>query len=361
MVPMLRDQAANTEKKRRLPQEIIDAFHTTGILRAATPTRFGGYGLDFDVVFDVAAELGRGCGSTGWCYTIWASHNWIAGMFPEQAQMEYWPGSSDTISSTSFNPSLGTVSAAEGGYRVSGRWQFASGCDAATWMLIVGNCPEGPRMLMVPEPDYAIEDTWFVSGLRGTGSKDIVIEDAFVPEYRSVSMHDMREARTPGRKVHDSANYRIPMRSILTFTLAAPVVGMAQGALEAFENSKQLADVPSAHMRLGESAAEVSAARLIMQHDSSEIFERARTGEMPTLDDRVRYRRDQAYVARLCVQAVNRLFEASGGQALFDSSAIQRFHRDVHAASHHVSLTWDIVAEQYGRVRLGLEPNSPEF
>ena len=361
LVSMLRDQATNTEKKRRLPQEIIDAFHTTGILRAATPTRFGGYGLDFDVVFDVAAELGRGCGSSGWCYTIWASHNWIAGMFPEQAQKEYWAESPDTLSSTSFNPARGTVTATDGGYRVSGRWDFASGCDAASWMLIVGNGPEGPLMLLVPKADYEIEDTWFVSGLRGTGSKDITIEDAFVPKHRGVLLEDMREARAPGRSVHDTANYRIPLRSILTFTLAAPIVGMAQGAVETFEADKHLADVPSVHMRLGEAAAEVQAARLIMRHDSREIFARAEHNGMPTLDDRVRYRRDQAYVAKLCVQAVNRLFEASGGQSLFDSNAIQRFHRDVHAASHHVSLSWDNVSEQYGRVRLGLEPTSQEF
>ena len=360
LVPVLRDRAAATEQLRCIPQETIDAMHSAELLRAAQPARFGGLGLDFDVVFDVAAELGRGCGSTGWCYTIWASHNWLVGMFPEQAQKDYWAESPDILSSTSFNPARGTVTGTDGGYRVSGRWDFASGCDAASWMLIVGNGPEGPLMLLVPKADYEIEDTWFVSGLRGTGSKDITIEDAFVPKHRGVLIEDMREARAPGRSVHNTANYRVPLRSLLTFTLAAPIVGMAQGAVETFEAAKHLAEVPSIHMRLGEAAAEVQAARLIMQHDSREVFARAERNGMPTLDDRVRYRRDQAYVAKLCVQAVNRLFEASGGQSLFDSNALQRFHRDVHAASHHVSLSWDNVAEQYGRVRLGLEPTSQE-
>jgi 3-hydroxy-9,10-secoandrosta-1,3,5(10)-triene-9,17-dione monooxygenase len=191
--------------------------------------RFGGLGLDFDVVFDVAAELGRGCGSTAWCYSIWASHNWLAGMFPERAQEEYWGDSPDTLSSTSFNPSRGKVAATEGGYEVSGRWDFSSGCDAASWVLVIGNGPEGPLMLMLPKCDHRIEDGWFVSGLRGTGSKDIIIKGAFVPDYRSVLMQDLREARSPGRNLHNTPNYRIPLRSILSFTLAAPIVGMAQG------------------------------------------------------------------------------------------------------------------------------------
>ena len=260
------------------------------------------------------------------------------------------------------------MAATEGGYEVSGRWDFSSGCDAASWVLVIGNGPQGPLMLMLPKCDYRIEDGWFVSGLRGTGSKDIIIKGAFVPDYRSVLTQDLREARSPGRNLHNTPNYRIPLRSILSFTLAAPIVGMAQGAVEAFEarmcegvsarDGKQLAEVPSIQMRLGEAAAEVWAARSVMRQDCQEIFTRAQRSETLTLDDRTRYRRDQAYVAKLCVQAVNRLFEASGGHALFESSPLQRFHRDIHAASHHFPLSWDVVAEQYGRTRLGLSLNS---
>jgi 3-hydroxy-9,10-secoandrosta-1,3,5(10)-triene-9,17-dione monooxygenase len=363
LIPALRERAARTEKLRQPLKETILALHAAELLRAAQPVRFGGLGLDFDVVFDVAAELGRGCGSTAWCYSIWASHNWLAGMFPERAQKEYWADSPDTLSSTSFNPSRGKVTAAAGGYQVSGHWDFSSGCDAASWVLLIGNGPDGPLMLMLPRCDYQIEDVWFVSGLRGTGSKNIIVENAFVPEYRSMLMQDLREAQSPGRGVHDTPNYRIPLRSILSFTLSASVVGMAQGAVEAFEarmregtsarDGKKLGEASSIQIRLGEAAAEVWAARSIMRQDCQEIFATARRREMPTLDDRARYRRDQAYVAKLCVQAVNRLFEASGGNALFDASPLQRFHRDIHAASHHFSLSWDGVAEQYGRVRLG--------
>ncbi len=223
-----------------------------------------------------------------------------------------------------------------GGYQVTGQWDFSSGCDAANWVLLVGNGPDGQLFMMLPRSDYAIEDTWFVSGLRGTGSKDIRVENAFVPEYRTVSIQDMREARTPGRKVHDTAHYRIPLRCLLTFTLASPVWGMAQGALDMFEahirdavsarDGKKRAEASHIQMRLGEASAEVYMARLILHHDTQEIFARARCGGMPTLEERARYRRDQAYMAKLCVQAVNRLFEVSGGQSIHEASAIQRFH-----------------------------------
>jgi 3-hydroxy-9,10-secoandrosta-1,3,5(10)-triene-9,17-dione monooxygenase len=224
-------------------------------------------------------------------------------------------------------------------------------------------------MLMLPRSHYEIKDTWFVSGLRGTGSKDIVVDNVFVPEHRTVSVPDVREGRAPGRKIHHTPNYRIPLYSILVFGLASPIIGMAQGALEAFEDrmrhevasrdGSKLAEIQSIQIRLGEAAAEVWAARSIMRQDCQEIFHRAKRREMPSMDDRVRYRRDQAYAARLSVRAIDRLFEVSGGRALFDSSPIQRFHRDAHAASHHVGIAWDTLAEQYGRVRLGLQPNVP--
>jgi 3-hydroxy-9,10-secoandrosta-1,3,5(10)-triene-9,17-dione monooxygenase len=361
LVPKLRHRAQRTERLRRLPEETVRDLHATGTLRAAQPARYGGFGLNFDAVFDVAAELGRGCGSAAWCYSIWASHNWIAGMFPRQAQEEYWAKSHNTLSSTSFNPSRSHVVSDNGGYRVSGRWDFASGVDSADWMLVVGNAPDGPAMLMVPKTDYVVEDTWFVSGLRGTGSKDVLIEDVFVPAYRSVMMVDLREARSPGRSLHDTPNYRIPLRSILSFTLASPILGMAQGALEAFECARRGAEPAGPQMRLAESAAEISAARGLMEGSTREIFARAEKNEMPSVDDRVRYRRDQVYVARLAVRAVDRLFEASGGHSLYDSADLQRFHRDIHAAAHHTSMAWDSVAEQYGRVRLGLAPNNVDL
>ena len=367
LVPTLRERAEETEKRRQALPETVEDLKAAQLITVAQPRRYAGLGLDFDVVFDVAAELGRGCGSTAWCYGIWASHNWLLGLFPEKAQDEYWSDGPNTLSSTSFNHARGSATSAPGGYRLSGHWDFSSGCDAAQWVLLIANGPEFPMMLLLPRREYAIKDTWFVSGLKGTGSKDILVDDVFVPEYRAVPMPRLREGNAPGRTVHDTANQRIPMQSILPFALASPIVGMARGAVEAFEErirhgasareGNPLSQVASYHLRLAESSAEVDAAQLIMRRDCREMFDRARSNELPSIDDRARYRRDHAYVTRLCVRAIDRLFEASGGHALYDSSPMQRFHRDAHAASHHVGLSWDALAEQYGRVRAGLEPD----
>jgi 3-hydroxy-9,10-secoandrosta-1,3,5(10)-triene-9,17-dione monooxygenase len=352
-----------------MPPETVEDFHRTGILRAAQATRFGGFDLDYPVVLDIAAELGRGCGSAAWCYSIWASHNWLVGMFPEEAQQEYWAESADVLSSTSFNPLRARVTEADGGYVIGGQWDFSSGCDDAEWVLLGGMVSQGLAWFLVPRRDYTIKDTWFVSGLRGTGSKDIVMDDVFVPEHRMVLTSYLREGQSHGRQVHGTPNYCIPSTSMLSYTLAAPVLGMAQGAVEAFESQltaraavysgEQLSESPLVHTKLAEVDAEVLSARLIMANDGHEVFAKAKRGEMPTLLDRARYRRNQAYISKLSVRVIDRLFEASGGHAVFDSNPIQRFHRDAHAASHHFGIAWDSIAEDYGRLRLGLELKNP--
>ena len=240
LVPVLRERAPQAEALRCVPQETIDDLGRADLLRVPVPERFGGCGLDVDLIPSVAAELGRGCGSTAWCYGIWTAGNWAVGMYPMQAQEEYWATGANTLCANSLNPAGATsVTAVAGGYRLSGQWDFASGCDAATWVLVMGAGPAGVLMFLVPRSDFAIHDTWFVSGLRGTGSKDIVIHDAFVPAHRVLPATDMQEARTPGRVIHDTANYRIPSFSASGYALAAPLVGMAQGAVETFQASMQ--------------------------------------------------------------------------------------------------------------------------
>jgi 3-hydroxy-9,10-secoandrosta-1,3,5(10)-triene-9,17-dione monooxygenase len=369
LVPTLRERAGLTEKLRQIPQETVDDFHASGILRAAQPVRFGGYDIDYPVVLDIAAELGRGCGSSAWCYGIWAAHNWVASMFPEKAQEEYWSDSSDVLSSTSIDPSRAHVTSVKGGYQLSGRWSFASGCDAAAWAILGGVGPTELIWMMLPRSDYAIIDNWFVSGLRGTGSKDIEVNEVFVPEHRVVSVADLRQGRSPGSTIHGTPNSRIPLQNVFAYSLAAPVLGMAQGALEAFEEhmggriayttGEKMVENAPVHIRLSEAQAEVHSARLIMADDGREFVSKAKKEETTTLMERARVRRNQAYVAKLSVRAVDRLFEESGGHALFDDNPMQRFHRDVHAASHHFGLAWETPAEEYGRMRLGLEPKNP--
>jgi 3-hydroxy-9,10-secoandrosta-1,3,5(10)-triene-9,17-dione monooxygenase len=217
-------------------------------------------------------------------------------------------------------------------------------------------------MALVPRSDYEIIDTWFVSGLRGTGSKDIEIKQAFVPVHRVGSiMGDVKDSAA--FDMHGRSSYRLPPMALLPFTLCSPLVGMAQGALEEFvERIKgktgpgRTADSVALQLRVAESSSEIDTARLLVKSTVSDLLARASHGEFPDELGYATVRRNYAYVAQLCLRAVNRLFEASGGHSLYDSQALQRFHRDVHAGSHQVALYWDPIAEGYGRALFGLPP-----
>ena len=369
LVPKLRQRAERTELLRRLPDETIADLMDAGLFRIGNPDRFGGVGLDVDTAYEVTMELARGCGSAAWCYSVLTNHNWMLGHWPEQGQAEYFVNSPDTLASSGFDPSRSRVEVVAGGYRLSGRWSFSSGCDAAQWVMVGGLSSGGLRLFLVPMSEVTIVDTWFVSGLRGTGSKDVTIDDAFVPSHRVVEMRRMRAGETDGWALHGRPSYRAPMFA-LSLGLVAPIVGIARGAVEAFAEQlhgrKQpdgtaLTHSVASQLRLAESSAEADAARILALHNTREIVDRAARAETFTMHDRARYRRDQAFMVKLAVRAISRLFEAAGGHALLESNPLQRFHRDALAASQHMAIRWDENAEQYGRVALGLEPSPTAY
>jgi alkylation response protein AidB-like acyl-CoA dehydrogenase len=363
LLPSLKARAEETEKLRQIPQETIDDLKASGLIRVANPVRYGGSGSEADLYFEVAREIGRACGSTAWWYSVSSSHNWMIGHWPEKAQDEYFAEGPDVLSSSAF-ATLGHLQPVDGGYKLNGRWDFSSGSDGGSWVMLGAIGPAGPCMVLLPRSDYEIIDTWHVSGLRGTGSKDIQVKDAVIPPHRVASIVDLRNS--PGYELHGRASYRLPTMSILPYTLCSPMVGMAQGALDEFiERLKgktgrgRTAESVAIQMRIAESSAEIDAARLLVQTTTRKLIERAERGELPSDLEQATSRRNYGYVAKLCVQAVNRLFDAAGGHALYDSQAMQRFHRDVHAGSHQVALYWDSIGESYGRAALGLPPVNP--
>ena len=369
LVPVLRERAEMTDELRRIPDETVAELKAAEILKVIQPVRYGGFGLDYRVLLEIGVEFGQASGSAAWCYSQWATHNWMLAGYPQRAQEEFWADSADTISATSSDPTGATATPVDGGYRLSGHWGFSCGCDAATWEMLGAIVPEGYLLLAVPKGDYVIEGTWYVSGLKGSGSKHILVEDAFIPTYRGLVIHGFGAGHSAGRDIHDSFLYRFPVFPIFAYALGVPMIGMARGAMAAYEaftrervtkySGQRNAEVAIQQAKLAESSVEVDAAQLIMERDAKEVMDRARREDEPDLDERARFRRNQGYVSRLCAQATNRLFESSGGNALFDNRDFARFHRDILAASHRAAIVWDTVAEQYGRVRTGLEPTHP--
>jgi 3-hydroxy-9,10-secoandrosta-1,3,5(10)-triene-9,17-dione monooxygenase len=361
LVPVLEERAVAAEALRQVPPESVSDLRSSGLIRIGNPDRYGGHGLDIDAAYEVSWELARGCGSTAWCYSLWTAHNWWLGHFPELGQEEFFADGPDTLFSSGLNPAAGRAEPVDGGFRVSGRWSFSSGCDAATWAMVAVAWPrpESLLWLLAPRDEYEVVDTWFASGMRGSGSKDIVLTDVFVPAHRSLDPNRAGDGDWSGWDLHKRLSYRAPLRCLTGWDLAAPLIGIAQGAIDAFTSrlrgtsgAGRTADSVALQLRLAEASAEVDAARALHRQDIREILDKAARGDAFTELDRARYRRDKAFVARLSVQAVNRLFEAGGARAVLDSEPLQRFHRDAHSASHHVALTWDGWAEQFGRLAL---------
>ena len=362
MLPALKERAAYTEELRRLPEETVADLLASGLYRIGVPIRYGGLDVDYALALDVAAELGRACPATAWCYGLWAAHAWLVGYWPEPAQEEVFGSDPDALCSSSLNVGRSTCTPVDGGYRLSGRWEFSSGCDAASWVML-GVPGIGERnWALVPRGDYQIVDTWFVSGLRGSGSKDIVVEDIFIPAHRILDVTTAGDGDWTGWELHRQARYRVPIPVLLGWDLVAPMLGIAQGMLDEFIaktagtfGGAKSADSAAVHIRLSQAGAETDAGRALMDRDVREILDRAESGGGFTTLERAKYRRDKAYVTQLCLQAVNRIFDISGGHGLFESGSLQRFHRDAHAVAHRDTLIMDLGGQEYGRVVLGLD------
>jgi 3-hydroxy-9,10-secoandrosta-1,3,5(10)-triene-9,17-dione monooxygenase len=374
LVPVLRERAGRTEELRRLPDETLDDLHRTGLFRILQPKRVGGSELPFRSIVELVAVIGRGCGSTAWVLANLAAHHWLLGMWSPEAQDEIWGQSPDNLIGSALIFPRGRARPVDGGYRLTGRWPFSSGVDASSWNLIgaiVNDVETGvsePRIFLLPASDYTIIDTWHVIGLAGTGSKDVAVEDVFVPAYRSLSVSQITGGPNPGSRVNPSVLYQLPAISLFAFCIAGVSLGIAQGAFEYFAETtrtrtsyytgRNLADFVTLQVHLAEAAVIADSAQALMLTDCEEATRLVTAGTVPSLVQRARYRRDGAYAATLCTRAVDVLFHAAGGGAIYARNPLQRAFRDVHAANAHYVLNWDINGAMYGRVALGLSPDA---
>lgn len=374
--PLLRERAAQTEKDRRVSDEITNRLKAAGLYRTVQPRRFGGYEFGLEELRQLAFELGRGCTSTSWCFGLGAANSWTLGMFPLQAQEDVWGGDPDTLIAACIAPT-GKATRVDGGYLLRGRWGFASNCDNSSWMALGTMVDEGngqsPRAmyLLVPGSDYRIVDNWHTVGLAGTGSKDIAIEEeVFVPAHRSVAFADVLEQQAPGAKVNEGALYRIPFLSGFPPLLANPAVAALRGALDEFVESvavratrgafagggSTIAQFGHVQSAVAEAEAAVDAAELILQRDLRRATELTAAGATLSKEQRIEFRRGHAYAVRLCVSAINGLYDVVGGTGIQLDSGIQRAWRDINAVAHHISVNWHAVSTMVGQLRLGLPP-----
>jgi 3-hydroxy-9,10-secoandrosta-1,3,5(10)-triene-9,17-dione monooxygenase len=374
LAPRLRERAAATNQARRIPDETIGDLWDAGLWYLMKPRRFGGPEIRPDVALAVAKELARADGSAGWIWAVFSIHDLLVALWPEEFQQEYW--AKNTLSASSFAPS-GKAAPADGGYRISGRWSFASGVDNADWLLlgVFFGPPSGGspipdiRYVMLPKGAYKVIDDWHVFGLRGTGSKSVVVEDVLVPSHRICALADMFQGTTPGSKVHPSPLYKAPVWGIIPFTISSPANGMARGALDAFlEEMKMregsydhspLSKKPGMHLVVAEASAMIDAAELLYRRSFTETIDRILAGEPLTLEHRARSRRDQGWSVMTAKLAAEKLFTATAGRGIYEGSRVQRAYADLHALQGHIVAGWEMPAYSYGQVMLGGAPSDP--
>jgi 3-hydroxy-9,10-secoandrosta-1,3,5(10)-triene-9,17-dione monooxygenase len=370
MAATLVTRSPSAEEMRAIPDETMKEFHDADFFRALQPARYGGLEIDPVDFFDAVLEVGASCGSSAWVLGVIAVHSWQLALFPGEAQDEVWGQDDKVLVSSSYAPT-GTVEQTDGGYLLKGRWGFSSGCDHARWVFLGGVVPRGNvkppdmRTFLVPESDYRIEDNWHVAGLSGSGSKDIVIDRAFVPEYRTHPFQNVLALDSPGNAVNPAPLYRIPFGGIFCNAVAAPALGVALGASRRFlelcrtrvnANRTKSIDDPYAQLRLAEVTAAVDGAVLQMRHNFGEMMHLARTGSRPSMTRRARYRFDASRATRIATECVDSVFAASGGRALLLDNWLQRGFRDVHAMRNHASNNPEHAAQIYARAELGF-PN----
>lgn len=368
-----RRRAVETEKARHVSADLIGMMRDAELFRIMQPRAFGGFELGYDVFVEAVAAIAAGDGSTGWVYSLGAVHQWLIACYPIEAQHDVWDNDADAIAAVSYAPS-GKAEASPGGFRLSGRWSFASGCDNAHWGILGGMVPQEhgmkPGFFLVPRADFAIDDDWFTMGLAGTGSKTILVDNAFVPAHRVASFADLLGGSGPGTRTHSNSLYRQPMLAVVPHCLVSPVLGMARGALQAFADqvrgrttrgavaggNNRMAEFATVQMRVAEATASIDAAALMIHRDLRETAAVVERGDTVDIDMRMRNRLTHTFATRLLTQAVDAVFLAAGGSALGLQHPVQRFWRDIHAAASHISLNWDAVGAMYGQHFFGLEP-----
>jgi 3-hydroxy-9,10-secoandrosta-1,3,5(10)-triene-9,17-dione monooxygenase len=379
LLPILAERSESASEQRRLPEENVRDFHDAGLFKILQPKRVGGLELDLGMLVDVGAVVSRACASSGWNVSNLASHHWMLAMWPKAAQDEVWGKNgetADTLICASVIFPAGRAKRVDGGYLLSGRWPFCSGIDPSEWNMLGGmveaddDHPEKEaRMFLLRKSEHEVIDTWFTSGLQGTGSKDSAADEIFVPEHMTVSADDVKGGPTPGSDVNPGALYQIPVIAPFAYVLSGTPLGIAEGVYQNYVDGMKsrtanytgarIADLQNVQIKVAEAGAAIEAARLMMIGDCDLSMDIAGRGEIPDLETKAKFRRNGAYSANLCIEAVNKLYQASGGGGIYTRNPIARAFRDIHAARAHIAFNMDVAGATFGRIALGLGSDNP--
>ena len=373
----LRDQAEEAERIGRLPDETAKKLKSAGPIKLLQPAKYGGFEAhprEFAETVMAAASLD---GATGWICGVVGVHPWQLAFADPKVQEEVWGTDDNTWMASPYAPT-GIAIPTDGGYRFSGRWQFSSGTDHCDWIFLGamlgdadGNIAAPPTMLhmILPRTDYEIvEDSWNVVGLKGTGSKDIIVRDAFVPDYRVMNGDHVIDGTAQKEAGVTQPLYKMPWSTMFPLGITAAVIGIAEGALAAHLDYQRdrvgaqgtaIRDDPYVLFAIGEAAADINAARQELLANVDKVWDVIESGQDVSFEDRAVGRRTQVRAAWRAVMAVDQIFARSGGNALRMDKPLQRFWRDAHAGLSHAIHIPSTVYHASALTSLGVEPAEP--
>lgn len=375
LAPVLAKRAAAATQTSKIPDETIADFKQAGFFRVLQPKRYGGYEMDPEVFYEIQMALAAGCMSSAWVYGVVAVHNWQLALFDARAQEDVW-GKDDSVLTASTYMPVGKVTPVEGGFRFSGHWGFSSGSEHCDWVLLGGLVPpkEGEtapeyRTFLLPRADYNIVPNWDVLGLRGTGSHDIVVDDVFVPDYRTHKSKDGFMCDSPGNAVNAAPLYRLPFAQIFVRAVSTASLGALQGAIQLFRQyastrvsintGARTTEDTGAQLACAEAQTAFDEMKLVLLRNFSAMSDATRSGTALPIETRVQYRYHSAAVAERCAAHVSRLLRYCGGRGIYNSNPLVRLFLDLHAARAHVANNLDPYARNYGGMLLG--QNNTDF
>ena len=362
--PLLRSNADQAREERMLPIANVEALQQAGFFLALQPARWGGYEMDPQDFFRLQLSIAEACMSTAWAGGIVAVHAFQIALMDAKAQEDVWGHDIHTRVSSAYAP-MGKVEVVDGGFRFSGRWGWSSGCDHCSWALLGGLLPDGSyRTFLVPRSDYVIEDTWHSMGLQGTGSNDVVVADAFVPEHRTHKQSDGFQGTNPGVDEHSAPLYHLPWAQMFVRVVSTPAIGAASDALAIYQqlvtgkasgDITKLAQDTGTQVRIAEASNSIAEMRAVLFGNFDTMMAALRANESIDIEQRILYRYQASLVIEKCMTVVDSLFSSAGGSSVFQGSTIQQRFLDIHTARAHVANNPTSFARNLGSVALGAE------
>ena len=370
LVPLIREHASEGSANGQISPVVIDALEAEGLLNLLVPRRLGGQEASMRTVVEVLAEISRGDGSTGWVASLLNAGTWFGTTFTEQAQNDLFAGSPNTRISAIFTPGS-SMKRVEGGYIVSGRWPYSSGAFAANWAAlgIALDVPEGedPRAIALFSRDqYTIEESWYVTGMKGTASNTVVMNEQFVPDHRVQSFAGMRDAQYLTPYVDQERNSRMTFIAVAALVLISPQLGLARHALEltlqklpekgvAYTRYTQAKNSPVHQLGVAQAATKVRLAELLARNAADLIDKFAFEGKLQDIETRAQIRNDIGVIADLAKEAIDSLLTANGAGSFAEPNVLSRIWRDSEIGARHAYVTPEVGKELYGRVLLGAD------